>query len=184
MTPEGEAFVAGILRDLPGVVAVTAPSVPSLIRLRPGYFASAYAFWGVDNREASLRFVPGAEAIGAQNANIELKASDASGNPYLGLTAMIACGLGGIEDGLKLPDPISEDPGGWTPEQREARGVRALRPERRRADRELRVGLAHPRGVRRSARQRVRRRAPLGRGLGRRQERRGNRRRAPLALLT
>ena len=65
MTPEGEAFVAGVLRDLQGVVAVTAPSVPSLIRLRPGYFASAYAFWGADNREASLRFVPGAEAIGA-----------------------------------------------------------------------------------------------------------------------
>jgi glutamine synthetase len=124
MTPEGEAFVAGILRDLPGVVAVTAPSVPSLIRLRPGYFASAYSFWGADNREASLRFVPGAKAIGAQNANIELKASDASGNPYLGLTAMIACGLGGLEDGLKLPEGISEDPGGWTPEQRQARGVR------------------------------------------------------------
>ena len=116
--------MAGILRDLQGVVAVTAPSVPSLIRLRPGYFASAYAFWGADNREASLRFVPGAEAIGAQNANIELKASDASGNPYLGLTAMIASGLGGIEDGLELPEPISEDPGHWTPEQREARGIR------------------------------------------------------------
>jgi glutamine synthetase len=123
MTPEGEAFVAGILRDLRGVVAVTAPSVPSLIRLRPGYFASAYAFWGADNREASLRFVPGAEAIGAQNANIELKASDASGNPYLGLTAMIACGLGGIEENLMLPAAISEDPGSWTPEQREAAGV-------------------------------------------------------------
>jgi glutamine synthetase len=124
MTPLGEAFVAGILRDLPGVVAVTAPSVPSLIRLRPGYFASAYSFWGADNREASLRFVPGAEAIGAQNANIELKASDASGNPYLGLAAMIACGLGGIEEGLTLPEPIAEDPGGWTPEERKARGVR------------------------------------------------------------
>ena len=124
MTPEGEAFVAGILRDLQGVVAVTAPSVPSLIRLRPGYFASAFAFWGADNREASLRFVPGAEAIGAQNANIELKAADASGNPYLGLTAMLACGLGGIEDGLTLPEPILEDPGNWTPEEREARGVR------------------------------------------------------------
>jgi glutamine synthetase len=123
MTPEGESFVAGILRDLRGVVAVTAPSVPSLIRLRPGYFASAYAFWGADNREASLRFVPGAEAIGAQNANIELKASDASGNPYLGLAAMIACGLGGIEDKLRLPEPISEDPGGWTQEQRDASGV-------------------------------------------------------------
>jgi glutamine synthetase len=123
MTAEGEAFVAGILRDLRGVVAVAAPSVPSLIRLRPGYFASAYAFWGPDNREASLRFVPGAEAIGAQNANIELKAADASGNPYLVLAAMIACGLGGIEDGLKLPDPITDDPGNWTAEQREARGV-------------------------------------------------------------
>ena len=182
MTPEGEAFVAGILRDLPGVVAVTAPSVPSLIRLRPGYFASAYAFWGADNREASLRFVPGAEAIGAQNANIELKASDASGNPYLGLTAMIACGLGGIEDGLKLPESISEDPGGWTPEQRQARRRAPLRAERRGADRELRDRAAHPRGVRRCARQCVRRRTPLGRGLGRRKECRGDRRRAPLAL--
>jgi glutamine synthetase len=124
MTAEGEAFVAGILRDLPGVVAVTAPSVPSLIRLRPGYFASAYAFWGTDNREASLRFVPGAQAIGAQNANIELKAADASCNPYLGLTAMIASGLGGIEDGLRLPEQIVEDPGSWTPEQRAAQGLR------------------------------------------------------------
>jgi glutamine synthetase len=124
MTPAGEAFVAGILRDLQGVVAVTAPSVPSLIRLRPGYFASAFAFWGADNREASLRFVPAAEAIGSQNANIELKAADASANPYLALTAMIACGLGGIEDGLTLPEPILDDPGRWTPEERKERGVR------------------------------------------------------------
>jgi glutamine synthetase len=37
---------------------------------------------------------------------------------------MIACGLGGIEEGLMLPEPISEDPGGWTPDERTARGVR------------------------------------------------------------
>ena len=124
MTPEGESFVAGILRDLQGVVAVTAPSVPSLIRLRPGYFASAYAFWGADNREASLRFVPGAEAIGAQNANIELKASDASGNPYLGLTAMIACGLGGIEDGLEAARAHHRGSGPLDARAARGRGVR------------------------------------------------------------
>ena len=163
---------------------MTAPSVPSLIRLRPGYFASAYAFWGADNREASLRFVPGAEAIGAQNANIELKASDASGNPYLGLTAMIACGLGGIEDGLKLPEPITEDPGHWTPEEREAAGVRRFAQNVDEQIVNFESAAAHPRGVRRSARQRVRRRAPLGRRLGRWKERRGDRRRAPLALLS
>ena len=183
MTPEGESFVAGILRDLQGVAAVTAPSVPSLIRLRPGYFASAYAFWGPDNREASLRFVPGAEAIGAQNANIELKAADASGNPYLSLTAMLACGLGGIEDGLALPEPIVEDPGNWTPEEREAARRAALRAGHRRADRELRGCLPHPGGVRRSTRQRVHGRAALGCRLGSGQERRGDHRRSPLALL-
>ena len=37
---------------------------------------------------------------------------------------MIACGLGGIEDGLTLPESITDDPGGWTPEQRQAAGVR------------------------------------------------------------
>ena len=183
MTPEGEAFVAGILRDLQGVVAVTAPSVPSLIRLRPGYFASAYAFWGADNREASLRFVPGAEAIGAQNANIELKASDASGNPYLGLTAMLACGLGGIEDGLELPEPIVEDPGNWTPEQREARGVRRFAQDADEQIANFEAASAHPRGVRRSARERVHGRAPLGCRVGRGQERRGDHRRPPLAVL-
>ena len=73
--------------------------------------------------------MPGAEAIGAQNANIELKASDASGNPYLGLTAMIACGLGGIEDGLKLPEQISR--GSRRLDARAARGRAASGASRR-----------------------------------------------------
>ena len=58
MTAEGEAWVAGLLRELPALAAVAAPSMPSLLRRRPGYFASAFAFWGVQNREAALRFVP------------------------------------------------------------------------------------------------------------------------------
>jgi len=67
-----------------------ASSVPSLLRRRPGYFASAYAFWGVQNREASLRFMPESALVPANAANIELKASDASGNPYLTLAALIS----------------------------------------------------------------------------------------------
>jgi glutamine synthetase len=105
---------------------VTTPSVPSQIRLRPGYFAGAYAFWGVENREAALRYVPGGELLGADAANIELKACDASANPYLALAAVIASGLAGIADGLALPDPIDEDPGGWSEEARAAAGVRPL----------------------------------------------------------
>jgi glutamine synthetase len=126
MTAEGEAYVAGILRELPAVAGVAAPSTPSLLRRRPGYFASAFAFWGVQNREAALRFVPAGAFVPESAANVELKASDASGNPYLALAAVISAGLAGIESGLDLPEPIQEEPGGWAQDERDRRGVRLL----------------------------------------------------------
>jgi glutamine synthetase len=119
----GASYVAGLLRDLPAIVGLTAPSVPSLTRLRPGYFASAYAFWGVENREAALRYVPSSTLLGAGSANVELKPSDASGNPYLALAMLIAAGLAGIDERLPLPEPIAEDPGGWSQTERERAGV-------------------------------------------------------------
>ena len=126
MTAEGEAYVAGLLRELPALAAVAAPSMPSLLRRRPGYFASAFGFWGVQNREAALRFIPAGAFVPDAAANVELKPSDASGNPYLSLAAVIAAGLAGIEDGLTLPEPIQEEPGAWTAEERGRRGVHRL----------------------------------------------------------
>ncbi len=126
MTAEGEGWVAGMLRDLPALSAVAAPSMVSLLRRRPGYFAGAFAFWGVQNREASLRFIPGGGLLPDSAANVELKAADASGNPYLSLAAIIGAGMAGLQEGLKLPEPIQEEPGGWNESEREARGVRKL----------------------------------------------------------
>lgn len=123
---DGAAYIAGLLRDLPAVAAVTAPSVPSLMRLRPGYFASAYSFWGIENREAPLRYVPSSKMLGDGHANVELKPSDASANPYLGLAVVIAAGLAGIEEGLDLEAPIQENPGGWSDAARAARGISLL----------------------------------------------------------
>ena len=123
---EGAGYLAGLLRDLPALTAVTAPSVPSTMRLRPGFFAGAYAFWGVENREAPLRYVPGSPLLGADHANVELKTSDASANPYLALAVVLAAGMAGIEDSPALPEPIAEDPGGWTEGERETRGVLRL----------------------------------------------------------
>ena len=48
----GSGYIAGLLRDLPALAAVTAPSIGSMARLRPGFFAGAYGFWGIENREA------------------------------------------------------------------------------------------------------------------------------------
>ena len=126
LTADGEAWLAGILRELPAVAAVASPSMPSLLRRRPGYFASAFAFWGVQNREAALRFVPETAMVSADGANVELKPADASGNPYLALAALIAAGLAGLEEGLRLPEPISGDPGSWSDDERRRRGVLTL----------------------------------------------------------
>jgi glutamine synthetase len=124
--PEGGAYIAGLLRDLPAIAAVTAPSVPSLARLRPGYFASAYAFWGIENREAALRYVPASDLLGDAHANVELKPSDASANPYLAVAVLIAAGMAGMQESLRPPAPIDEDPGGWPDERREQAGVARL----------------------------------------------------------
>jgi glutamine synthetase len=123
---EGAAFLAGVLRELPAVAALTAPSVPSLARLRPGYFAGAYQFWGVENREAALRYVPGTALLGADHANLELKVSDASANPYLALAAVLGAGLAGLRDGAVPPEPVAEDPGGWPAQRRIERNIAAL----------------------------------------------------------
>ncbi len=122
-TGAGASYLAGLVRDLPAIVGLSAASVPSLTRLRPGYFASAYAFWGVENREAALRYVPSSTLLGSGTANVELKPSDASGNPYLALAMLIAAGLAGIDEQLPLPKPIAQDPGGWSEAERERAGV-------------------------------------------------------------
>ncbi len=123
---DGAGWLGGLLRDLPALAAITAPSVPSLTRLRPGYFASAYQFWGVENREAPLRYIPGSELLGADHANVELKVSDASANPYLALAAVIAAGTAGLRDGADPGEPIQSDPGGWSEPDRAARSLTRL----------------------------------------------------------
>ncbi|MCL2584193.1 MAG: glutamine synthetase family protein [Streptosporangiales bacterium] len=141
--PEGQgaSFLGGLVRDLPGIAGVSAPSVPSLLRRRPGYFAGAYRFWGVENREAPLRYVPSSPFLGAGRANVELKASDASGNPYLALAAVLSAGLAGIDDGAPLPPPVQDDPGTWTDAQRTEKGIALLPSTPEEAERAL---LASP----------------------------------------
>ncbi|HSL09248.1 MAG TPA: glutamine synthetase family protein [Pseudonocardiaceae bacterium] len=124
--PDGAGWLGGLLRDLPALAAITAPSVPSLSRLRPGYFAGAYRFWGVENREAPLRYIPGSPLLGAGHANVELKVSDASANPYLALAAVIAAGMAGLRDGADPGEPIQTDPGEWSEQARAGRGLTRL----------------------------------------------------------
>uniref|UniRef100_A0A7S1NK75 GS catalytic domain-containing protein n=1 Tax=Eutreptiella gymnastica TaxID=73025 RepID=A0A7S1NK75_9EUGL len=101
-------FVAGVLHHLPALMAVTTPSTNSYRRLQPGTWSGAFQVWGMDNREAPLRgaFSPD----GSTATNFELKAMDATANPYLAAAALIYAGLDGIDMARVLPEPVEMDP--------------------------------------------------------------------------
>jgi len=103
-------FMAGVLEHLPALVALTCASVNSYRRLQPQTWASAYQVWGPDNREGALRVASPSKSLAAQSTNVELKASDASSNPYIALGGVIAAGLDGIDRALDLPPPATADP--------------------------------------------------------------------------
>jgi glutamine synthetase len=113
LSEEGEAFLAGVLDALPALCAIGAPSVSSYLRLVPSHWAGAYQCWARENREAAVRFVTGLRAYRESAANAEVKCFDSSANPYLVVGSVIACGLDGIERGLKLPEEMRGDPVGY-----------------------------------------------------------------------
>lgn len=126
MQERGEAFAAGILTELPALVAVAAPTCLSYLRLQPGHWAGAMQCWGTENREASLRFVAATTPETMGSANVEVKPVDGTANPYLVIGATLAAGLHGLDEGEALPPSTEEDPALLLEEVRTERGVRQL----------------------------------------------------------
>lgn len=123
LTADGEAFTAGLLRHLPGLLAVGAPSVASYLRLVPSHWAGAFAVWGLENREAAVRFVTGPSGQRQTAANVEVKSFDGAANPYLLMAGLLAAGAAGLADGATLPDPVGIDPGSLSEEGRRESGI-------------------------------------------------------------
>ena len=122
----GSGFVAGILEHMPAVMAFTAPSPNSYQRLAPGMWASAYAAYGPDNREAAVRLVSPVAGRESATANVELKPVDVTSNPYLALAAVLAAGMDGMERGLHPGEPTLVDPTTLGDEERLSMGIRPL----------------------------------------------------------
>jgi glutamine synthetase len=119
-----QAFIAGILEHLPALMALTTPSVNSYRRIRPHSWSGAFRCWGLDNREAAVR-VPSAPGL-FSSSHFELKTVDASANPYLALGAVIAAGIDGIQRGLQPNNPVTQDPGHFSIEERTANSIDLL----------------------------------------------------------
>jgi glutamine synthetase len=121
LTGPGESVLADLLAQLPALAAIGAPSVSSHLRLIPERWAGPYQCWGVENREAALRFIPGVVGTGQSAANVEIKCVDGSANPYLVVGAVCAITAHGAIAGQALPPGIDVDPATLPPDRRPPR---------------------------------------------------------------
>ena len=122
LSREAYGFIAGILRHVRGMTAVTNPLVNSYKRLVPGYEAPCYLSWSSVNRSVLIRVPAG----NGQNTRLELRSPDPSCNPYLALALCLTAGLEGIEKGLEPPKETPENIFAMNEAQRKAKGIDSL----------------------------------------------------------
>jgi len=91
-------YLAGLLRALPEILPLFAPTVNSYKRLVDGFWAPTKPCWGVDNRTVAFRHIQS----GAKATRLEARVPGSDANPYLTISGCLAAGLSGIEDHLEL----------------------------------------------------------------------------------
>ena len=112
-------FIAGLLKNVKGVAAVTNPLVNSYKRLVPGYEAPVYLAWSCKNRTALIR-VPAARGTGTR---VELRCPDPSSNPYLVLACLLQAGLDGIKNNLTPPAEVEANIFAMSEKERKDNGI-------------------------------------------------------------
>jgi glutamine synthetase len=92
-----ESFLAGQLACMRELTLMLAPNINSYKRFSAGSFAPTAVAWAVDNRTCALRVVGHGAGLRFEN-----RSGGADLNPYMALSAIIAAGLHGVEQGLEL----------------------------------------------------------------------------------
>ena len=109
ITAEGGHAIGGVLDGLSDLLGIYAGSIVSSLRLTPGSWSGAAVCWGLENREAALRFLA-ATPGNPHGANIELKIVDPSANLYLAAAAFLGSALDGIRRSVPLPPEVIGNP--------------------------------------------------------------------------
>ena len=101
MSPEFRAYVAGQISFLVEFAPMFWPTINSYKRLVPNVWAPVRFTWGIDNRTSMFRVLPGSP----EASRVESRCPGADMNPYLGIAALVAAGLAGVERKLDLSMP-------------------------------------------------------------------------------
>jgi glutamine synthetase len=122
-------FAAGLLRHMPALCAVAAPTTVSYLRLQPHRWSAATSGLAEANREAVLRIpttVRFGGATAAEDTRLELRIADGASSPHLVLALAVAAGLEGIREALEPPPVLSGSLDGLPPDERERLGLDAV----------------------------------------------------------
>ena len=96
-----ESYVAGQVACMMDFAPMVWPTINSYKRLVDGFWAPVKPTWAPDNRTASFRVIPGS----AKSTRLETRCPGSDVNPMLAIAAVIAAGLHGVENKLKLTAP-------------------------------------------------------------------------------
>lgn len=121
-----QRFIAGVMRHMPALAALVAPSPVSYLRLGPHHWSCGYASFGVQNREAAIRICPSPDRDPnhqSKSFNVEFRPPDPTANPYMVIGALVRAGLEGIRNELPLPAVCEGDPAELNDEERAALGI-------------------------------------------------------------
>jgi len=116
------AYIAGVMKHIKAMTALTNPLVNSYKRLIPGYEAPVYIAWSAKNRSPLIR-IPASRGA---STRIELRNPDPSCNPYLALAVMLAAGLDGIKNNLKLVGSVEANIYNMGSRERAEHGIDSL----------------------------------------------------------
>ena len=107
--PEGSELlrhaIGGMREFLPDIMAIIAPNANSYRRFKANSYAPQSAVWGVNNRTVSLRVPAGLP----HTRHVEHRVSGADANPYLAMSAVLACAHYGIANRIDPGPPVVGD---------------------------------------------------------------------------
>eukprot|EP00842_Homolaphlyctis_polyrhiza_P002973 jgi/Hompol1/3677/HPOL_006677-RA len=101
LSPSMRHFIAGVLNGIPSIMAILAPTINSYKRITGFSCAPLTNTYGFQTRFAAIRIIV-PPLCPPEASRIEIRVPGADSNPYLVLTAIIACGLDGISQEMPL----------------------------------------------------------------------------------